>query len=157
VVSASAAIATSTAWKALEVLVVRLGVELDRADADQLGLGLDPGLVEADAVLAVIGERIRHGPEIGQLHADDDVGVGNHRQGRAEMVGLREVHAGAHVDDARLQRLGKLNEKPDAVLGARRAIDDDHRPLGVGQEAAPLPSRQLLSPCGAEVGVYFGM
>ena len=28
--------------EALEVLVVRLGVELDRADADQLGAGLDP-------------------------------------------------------------------------------------------------------------------
>ena len=73
------------------------------------------------------------------------------------MVRLREVHAGAHVDDARLQRLGKLHEQPHAVLGARRAVDHDHRPLGVGQQLAPLPSPRRISPCGGEVGVYFGM
>ena len=34
----------------------------------------------------------------------------------------------------RLQRLGELHEQPHAVRGARRAIDHDHRPFGVGEE-----------------------
>ena len=62
--------------EALEVLIVRLGEQLDRVDADQLGARLDLGPVDADAVLAVVDVAVHHAPEVGQLHADDDVGIG---------------------------------------------------------------------------------
>ena len=63
--------------------------------------GLIRGLVDADAVLAVVDTGVHHGPEVGELEAEDDVGVGDDaRRPRAEMVRLREVHAAALVDDA---------------------------------------------------------
>ena len=156
VASASAAIADVDRLEALEVLVVRLGVELDRVDADQLGVGLDPGLVEADAVLAVVDVAVHHGPEVGQLHADDDVGVGDRRRAGAEMVRLREVHAAAHVDDARLQRLGELHEQPTPFsVRAARSTTITGRSALASSRAASLTAP--VSPCGGEVGVYFGM
>ena len=77
--------------------------------------------------------------------------------GRAKVMGLREIHSAAHIDDPRLQCFGKLHQQPDAVLGARRTIDDDHRLLRVGEQPRRLlhcaslalrrRSRRIASEC----------
>ena len=96
--------------------------------------GLTRAAVDADAVLAVVGIGVHDGPEVGKLEAQDDVGIADRRGRTAEIVGLGEVHAAALIDDPRLQELGQLDQKPHAVLGARRTIGDDHRILRVGEQ-----------------------
>ena len=141
--------------EALEVLVIRLGQQLDGVDADQLGVGLDPGAVDADAVLAVVGIGVHDGPEVGKLDTQDDVSIADRRGRTAEIVGLGEVHAAALIDDPRLQELGQLDQKPHAVLGARRTIGDDHRILRIGEQprrffhARQYRPAAASSPCNA--------
>src|SRR5438094_417681 len=90
--------------EALEVLIVRLGVEVDRADADEPGIGIDARRVLPDAaVLAVVREGIHGPPEIRELEADDDVGVAHGARRRGQVVRGREIHAPALVDDERLK------------------------------------------------------
>ncbi len=48
---------------------------------------------------------------------------------------LREVDPAALVDDARLEQFRQLYQQLDAVRRARRAVGDDHRIVGGGQEA----------------------
>src|SRR5215475_1700341 len=62
--------------EALEVLVVGFLIELDRADGDELGAGLDPRLANAETViLAVVDKEIHRVPEIGDLEPQDQVGL----------------------------------------------------------------------------------
>ena len=65
--------------EALEVLIVRLGQQLRGVDADELGLGFDPARIDPDAVLAVVDIGVHGRPEVGQLEAEDDVGVADRR------------------------------------------------------------------------------
>ena len=66
--------------EALEILVVRLGVEHDRTDADQLGVRLDVGFLQAGAfVLAVVDEAIHRAPIVGQFEAEDHIGFTEQR------------------------------------------------------------------------------
>ncbi len=80
--------------EALEVLVVRLGQQVDRADADELGPGLDARLVDAVAVLAIIDPGVHGGPIVGQLHTENDVGLADHARGTAEMMRPSENSCG---------------------------------------------------------------
>ena len=98
-------------------------------------------LLDAVAVLAVVDPGVHGGPEVGELQAHDHVGLADHAGRAAEMVRVREVHAGALVDHRRLQRLGKLDQKLDAVRRARRAVDHDHRTLGIGEKPRRFPHR----------------
>ena len=72
------------------------------------------------------------------------------------MVRFREVHAGAHVDDAGLQRFGKLDQQRDTLfVRAARSTTITGRSALASKRAASFTA--LVSPCGGEVGVYFGM
>ena len=122
------------ALEALEILIVRLGEQFGRADADQFCARLDLGGVAADAVVAVVDKAVHRVPVIRQLQADDDVGRADHGRGTAERMGVRKIHPVALIDHRRLQQLGKLDQALDAVGRARHAIDHDDRPLGVDEE-----------------------
>ena len=114
-------------------------------------ISLVPGFIRCWLKPMAVARRCRRSwfttrPEVGQLHADDDVGIGDRGRSGAEMMRLREVHPLADVDDAGLQRLGKLHEQPHAVLGARRAArprSPDSAPRrGAWRLPSPRPSRR---------------
>ena len=88
-----------------------------------------------------IAERVDRAPEVRELEAQDDVGVRDERAAAVavvQRVARREIHPAALIDDRRLQRFGKLDEEFHAGRRARRAIGDDHRILGAGQETGSL-------------------
>src|SRR4029078_12133811 len=89
-----------TAW--VWGLVVRLSEQFRGVDADQLGVGLDPAVVDADAVFAIVGIGVHGGPEVGELQAEDHIGIAHHRRRTAEIMGLGEIHAAALIDHLRL-------------------------------------------------------
>ena len=61
--------------EALEVLVVRFGIECDRTDADEPGIWPDTRFLQADAVVVpIIDIRIHRRPIIGQLKPENNVG-----------------------------------------------------------------------------------
>ena len=126
---------------ALEVLIVALDVEVERGDADQLRARLDERPRRAGEPVA---HRADGAPEVGQLEAEDDVGVGDELPRAARLIERmprREVHAAALIDDRRLQRLGQLDEKRHAGRRARRAVRDDDRVLRVDEQSRRFGDR----------------
>ncbi len=85
-------------------------------------------------MIAVVDPGIHGGPVIRELQAQHHVGLTDDAGGPAEMMGLGEVHAGALIDHRRLQQLGELNQKRNAVGRAGGAIDHDHGTLGIGEK-----------------------
>ena len=131
--------------EALVVLIVRLRNEIDGADADQLGIGLYPSRVDADAVLAIVDIRVHCPPIVRELHAENDIGIVHGSRRTPQVMGIREIHSPAMVDDDRLQRLRKLHQQAHAVLGSRYPVDDDDGVFRIGQQ----PGRFLYRPCVA--------
>src|SRR5262249_55802008 len=129
----------------LEVLVVRLGDEFDRIDADQFGTGFDLGFIEPDAVIAIVDVAVHDAPEIRQLHADDDVGLPDHVRRAIEIVRFREVHPAALIDNRGLQAFSKLDEQLYAVRCPCGAVDNDDRVLGIGEQACRFLYRTAVA------------
>ena len=61
------------ALETLEVLIVRFGERMDRADADQFGPRLDFAEVMTKTLFAVVYEAVDRPPIVGQLHANDNI------------------------------------------------------------------------------------
>ena len=149
--------------EALHVLVVGLGVEIDRVDADEFGARLDARRIATYAVIvAVVGKGVHRGPEVGEFHADDDIGVIDRAGLGGKVVRLRKVHASGLVDDFRLQQLGQLHQQAYAGRRARRAIDHDHRVGRAGEQARRFFHRTRIAlrrrgRCVARNGGHFAV
>ena len=90
-----------------------------------------------------------HGaPEVGQLQTEDDIGFRDDGTSAARLiqrVAGREIHASALIDDGGLQRFGKLHKVLHAGSRSSRAIRDDHRILGGGQQLCGFADRAGIS------------
>ncbi len=123
---------------ALEVLEVALGEQIDRIDADEPRARPD---ARPRAAVQRVAEGVDRAPEVGQLEAEDDVGVGDELPGALaliERMPRRNVHAPALIDDRRLKRLGQLHEPLDPGGRAREPVGDDHRVLRVHEQPRRL-------------------
>ncbi len=92
--------------------------------------GLDPRRVRA---LELIAHGVELAEQIDRLQRQDAVGLGDQRACAlrlAQVMRVRHVHAGAVVDDRRLQQFGQPHEVFHRALRAGIAIGDDHGSLG---------------------------
>ena len=131
--------------EALELLVIGLGEEVVRAEADGLGAGARHRRGAADDAVA---EGVQRAPVVVELEAEDDIGL-RHRRGRAagvvERMARREVGASALVDHRALQQHRELDQPVHARLAARHAVGDDQRALGLDQQLRRLGHRAAVA------------
>ena len=95
---------------------------------------LDLGDVAADAVVAVVDEAVHRVPVVRELHADDDVGLGDHSAGRPRGCVFGKFMRLPWSTTGACRSSASSTRQFDAVRRARRAIDHDHRPLGIGEQ-----------------------
>ena len=131
---------------AAKILIIGFQVEIAHAKGDDFGprLGGRPRLA-----LDPVAERIDRTPQVVHLDRQDDIGLAN--QGSVETLVERvprwKVHAASIVDDAALQRLGKVDKARDTLRRASYAIADNERVLRLGQHFRSLRER-----CGIALG-----
>ena len=92
-------------------------------------------------MLAIVDECVNSPPIVGELHAEDNVGIIDGGRGTPEVMGIGEVHPAALVDHDRLQGFSQLHQQQHAILGARQPIDHDDRVLSIGQKPSGLLDR----------------
>ena len=111
---------------------------------------LAPGLVAGRDWRTILSlERIDRAPQVVHLDRQDDIGLTNQGPVKTliERVPRWKIHAACIVDDAALQRLGKVDKARHTRGRAGYAIADDERVLRLDQHFRSLRER-----CGIALG-----
>ena len=127
--------ARSTSGRAVEILVIGLGVEIAGGDADELRARLGE---RRGGAVHLIAEGVHGAPEIGHFQAQNHVGVADQGVGAIGLVQRMaggEIHAAGAADDRRLQSFGEIDQVFHAGGRAREAIGEEHRILRGHQHA----------------------
>ena len=84
-------------------------------------------------VAVVVGVGIDRGPKVGQFQANDDIGIGDGRGRRSQVMGSGKVHATSLINHLGLQQLRQLNQQANPFRRSGSTVRHNDRVGGIDQ------------------------